>query len=129
MPGAVRAGLSQFTGADLRWTAGGLTLRGEWMRGHPFEGSTANGWYADAIFHLIGMGLLTAVARVEHVAAFDPDDQGDTASSRETVGGRLRLPLGLSLTVNLAHRSGQLGEYRPTSLDVGVMWSGRRGVR
>src|SRR5437763_36719 len=63
---------SDFTGVDLRWTHGGVQLRGEWMTGRPFEGATTNGWYADAIVHLVAMGPVTAVARVERMGFQEP---------------------------------------------------------
>ena len=65
---------SDFTGVDLRWTHGGVQLRGEWMTGHPFEGATTDGWYADAIVHLVPMGPVTAVARVERMGFVEPSE-------------------------------------------------------
>jgi len=114
---------SDFTGVDLRWMRGGVQLRGEWMAGHPFEGATTNGWYADAIVHLVPMGPVTAVARIERMGFEEPGE--DETLGRQTVGARIRIPAGFSLNVNLVHRTGELGDYKPNSLDVGVTWSGR----
>jgi len=125
--GADRRGSSQFTGIDLRWANRGVQLRGEWMHGQPFDTATTDGWYADAIVHVIGMGPLTAVGRVERVDVDEPGER--STSSRQTVGGRLRMPLGFSLNLNVVHRLGDLKEYKPTSFDVGVMWSARRGLQ
>jgi len=116
---------SDFTGVDLRWTHGGVQLRGEWMTGRPFEGATTNGWYADAIVHLVPMGPVTAVARVERMGFEEPAEGEDETRGRQTIGARVRIAGGFSLSLNLVHRTGELGEYKPNSLDVGVTWSGR----
>ena len=116
---------SDFTGVDLRWTHGGVQLRGEWMTGRPFEGATTNGWYADAIVHLVAMGPVTAVARVERMGFEEPAENEDETLGRQTIGARVRIAGGFALNVNLVHRTGELGDYKPASLDVGVTWSGR----
>jgi hypothetical protein len=116
---------SDFTGVDLRFTRGGMQLRGEWMTGHPFEGATTDGWYADAIVHLVPMGPVTAVARIERMGFVEPAENEDETLGRQTIGARIRIAAGFSVAVNLVHRTGELGEYKPTSLDVGFTWSGR----
>jgi hypothetical protein len=116
---------SDFTGVDLRFTHGGVQLRGEWMTGRPFEGATTTGWYADAIVHLVPMGPVTAVARVERMGFEEPAENEDETLGRQTIGARVRIAGGFSVNVNLVHRTGELGEYKPTSLDVGITWSGR----
>jgi len=116
---------SDFTGADLRWTHGGVQLRGEWMTGRPFEGATTTGWYADAIVHLVPMGPVTAVARVERMGFEEPAEGESETLGRQTIGARVRIAGGFALNVNLVHRTGELGEYKPASLDVGITWSGR----
>jgi hypothetical protein len=116
---------SDFTGLDLRWMRAGVQLRGEWMAGHPFEGATTNGWYADAIVHLVPMGPVTAVARVERMGFEEPAENEDETLARQTIGARVRIAGGFSLNVNLVHRTGELGTYKPNSLDVGLTWSGR----
>jgi hypothetical protein len=128
--GDTRNGTASLGAVDLRWaSAHGVQLRGEWIGGRPFDGATTNGWYADGIVHLLGMGPITAVARVEGVNFEEPSRGERSSSNRQTVGARLRLPLGFSVTMNLVHRTGDLKEYQPTSFDVGVMWTGRRGPR
>src|SRR5262249_39697451 len=119
-------GRSRFTGIDLRWARDGVQLRGEWIDGVPYDGATTRGWYADAILHVLGMGPVTAVARIERAAFEEPSEAEADATNRQTVGARLRLPIGFSVTANLVHRSGNLDGYKPTSFDVGIMWSGRR---
>jgi hypothetical protein len=111
------------SGLDLRWMSGGVQLRGEWIAGRPFAGTTSSGWYADALVHRVGMGPVTAVLRIEQ---FDYEETGspeDEFQRRETIGARIRLLYGLSLNLNLLHRGGQLQEYHPTTLDVGITWS------
>jgi hypothetical protein len=111
-----------FTGVDVRWMAGGVQLRGEWIGGRPFDGTTTTGWYADAIVHRQGMGPVTAVARVEKL---DYDTTPDRAlhSQRQTLGARVRVIEGLAAQVNLMHHRGLLYQPRSTSLDVGVTYS------
>jgi hypothetical protein len=121
----IRNGMSHFTGVDLRWAHGGVQLRGEWMTGRPFDGASTTGWYADGIVHVLGMGPVTAVARVERLTVDEPAD-GFT-SNRQTIGARVRLPLGFSINVNAVRRAGELRSYAAGALDVAVMWTGRRG--
>jgi hypothetical protein len=116
-------GRAEFSGVDLRWTYTGIQVRGEWMTGHPSEGTTSTGWYADGFIHLAGMGPVTAVARLEQ---FDSQESAEASSAtRQTIGARVRMVGGFSLSANLVHREGDLKEYRPTSLDVGLTWSRR----
>jgi hypothetical protein len=122
----VDRGRASATGLDLRWMSGGVQLRGEWIAGRPFGDTTTTGWYADALVHHVGMGPVTAVARIEQLDYYETDSPEEELQRRQTIGARIRLPEGLSLNVNLLHRSGQLGEYRPTTLDVGLTWSVRR---
>jgi hypothetical protein len=119
-------GPAEFTGIDLRWTRGGVQLRGEWMTGRPFAGASSSGWYADGFLHLAGMGPVTAVARIEQLDFEEPAEEEESSSRRQTIGARVRLAGGFSVSVNLVHRQGDLQAYRPTSFDVGLTWSARR---
>ena len=119
-------GRASATGLDLRWMYGGIQLRGEWIAGRPFAGTTSSGWYADALVHHVGMGPVTAVARIEQLDYEETGSSKEELQRRQTIGARIRLPGGLSLNVNLLHRSSELGEYRPMTLDVGLTWSVRR---
>ena len=112
------------TGLDIRWMQDGVQVRGEWIIGRPVDDATNNGWYVDASIHRVGMGAVTAVARLERLAVVDAGEAED--SLRQTVGARVRLPRNFSLTVNLVHRSGVGSqEYPAGSLDVGLGWSVR----
>jgi hypothetical protein len=123
-----RAGKTRFGGVDLRWAHGGVQARGEWVSGAPFDGASAHGWYVDGIVHVLGMGPVTAVARIERLAWDDPTEHEIATTNRQTAGARVRLPLGFAITANLVHRTGHLGVYQPSSLDVGVLWSGRHAT-
>ncbi|PYQ81956.1 MAG: hypothetical protein DMG01_02415 [Acidobacteria bacterium] len=110
---AIAPGRATFTGIDARWMSCGVQLRGEWVDGQPFDGATSTGWYADVIVHRTHMGPVTAIARFERLYL-----------SRETLGARVRVSEGLSLTVNVLHQSGD-PRYRPNALDVALTWSVR----
>jgi hypothetical protein len=118
-------GRVDFTGIDLRWTYNGIQMRGEWMTGHPAEGVTTTGWYADGLIHLDSMGPVTAVARLEQLDTREPEHAEPSSATRQTVGARIRFVGGFSLSVNLVHRRAELRNSRPSSLDVGLTWSGR----
>jgi hypothetical protein len=96
------------------------------MTGPPVDGLTTTGWYADAVVHRAGMGPVTAVARVEQLDYDEPGSFEEEYARRQTIGGRIRFPRGFSLNVNLLHRTGELENYRPTTLDIGLTWSLRR---
>jgi hypothetical protein len=118
-------GDAEFSGVDVRWMAGGVQLRGEWIGGRPFDGTTTTGWYADAIVHRRSMGPVTAVARIEKLD-YNTSPQYSVHSKRQTVGARVRVVDGLSTQVNLLHHTGLLHQSRRTTLDVGVTYSVRR---
>jgi hypothetical protein len=115
-------GHAKFTGLDLRWMHAGVQLRGEWITGQPYEDRSTTGWYLDAIVHRIGMGPMTAVARVEKL---DYVGRNDIHAWRQTLGTRVRILEGLSAHVNVLHQSGQEAGYRAMPLDVGLSYSRR----
>jgi hypothetical protein len=117
-------GRMEFTGLDLRWMRGGVQLRGEWIKGQPFDGTTTTGWYADAIVHRVAMGPVTAVARIEQLD-YDTSPPFDLHRRRQTLGARVRIRDGLSAEVNLMHQTGQSIEFEPVAVDVGVTYSVR----
>jgi hypothetical protein len=136
-PAVFAHGKAQFTGLDLRWMRDGVQLRGEWLTGQPYDGTTTTGWYADAIVHRTWMGPVTAVARVERVNAVTSVDGVEPLGydvvapialhpKRQTIGARVRLLYGLSTQVNVFHNTGLLEQYRNTMVDVGVTYSVRR---
>jgi hypothetical protein len=73
------------------------------------------------------MGPVTAVARIEQLDFEDPSEAEESLSRRQTIGARVRVAGRFSVDVNLVHRQGDLKAYRPTSFDVGLTWSVRRG--
>jgi hypothetical protein len=120
--GSFVQGRSEFSGIDLRWMQGGVQLRGEWLTGRPFDGTTTTGWYTDAIVHRVAMGRVTAVARLERLD-YDVRHPFDLHTRRETIGARVRLVEGLSAQVNMLQQTGQLAGFKPRALDLGVTYS------
>ena len=118
-------GSAGFGGVDVRWMRGGVQLRGEWMAGHPFQGTSTNGWYIDAIVHHVGMGPVTAVARVERLV-YDAVAPFDEQAQRQTIGARIRVMNQLALQVDLLHQSGRAAEYAAVPLDAGITYTIRR---
>jgi hypothetical protein len=125
LPEVFALGHSEFTGVDVRWMRDGIQFRGEWLRGRPFDGTSTTGWYADAIVHHVGMGRVTAVARVEQLD-YNTIPEFAMHAHRQTVGARIRIVDGLSIDVNLLHNPNHAEEYRPTSVDIGATYSIRR---
>ena len=121
-------GRMEFTGLDYRWMREGIQLRGEWITGRPFDGTTTTGWYADAIVHRVAMGPVTAVARIERVD-YDTSPPFDLHKRRQTLGARIRIRQGFSTQVNVLHQTGQPDTYGAVALDVGVTYSVRMPLR
>ena len=105
-------GRTEFTGVDLRWMQWGVQLRGEWLTGRPFDGTTTTGWYADAIVHCAPMGPVTAVGRVERLD-YDVRHPFDLHTRRQTIGMRVRVVEGLSAQINVLRQTGQPAGYKP----------------
>ena len=132
MPSFVKGRMS-FTGVDARWTRNGVQLRGEWISGQPWNATALHTWYLDAIVHRPFMGPVTAVFRTEQLnySAVRPftyhDDAGLTTwqGRRQTVGGRVRLPGGLTGQLNVLRQSDRLAEYGRTALDLALTYSVR----
>jgi hypothetical protein len=118
-------GHAHFTGVDARWAYGGFQLRGEWLSGRPFDGTTTDGWYVDAIVHRIGMGPVTALARIERLR-YDTIPPFDLSATRQTVGARIRILQPLALQVNVCHQTGGAATYSGRALDIGLTYSIRR---
>jgi hypothetical protein len=123
-PASFARGRSEFTGADVRWMHDGVQLRGEWIAGQPFDGTTTDGWYADAILHRVAMGPVTAILRAEQVNR-STVAQSVFRERRLTVGAKVRLPRGLTAQVNLLRQSGNLPNYRPMPVDLALTYSFR----
>jgi hypothetical protein len=117
-------GRMEFTGLDLRWMRAGVQVRGEWIIGRPFDGTTTRGWYADAIVHRVAMGLVTAVARIEQLD-YDTAPPFDLHKRRQTLGAKIRIHEGLSAEINLLHQTGQPEWHGPAAVDIGMTYSVR----
>jgi hypothetical protein len=118
-------GRSLFTGVDGRWMRDGIQVRGEWLTGQPFDGTTTSGWYVDTIVHRMGMGPVTLVGRVERSDYDTPYVIFAMHATRQTVGAKIRIVNGLVAQVNVLHQTG-VSNYASTALDVGVMYSVRQ---
>jgi hypothetical protein len=117
-------GDAEFTGFDVRWMRGGVQLRGEWIDGRPFDGTSTTGWYADAILHRRSMGPVTAVARIEQLD-YETVPEHALHSKRQSLGARILLREGVSAQLNLLHHTGLLYQPRRVSMDVGITYSVR----
>ena len=115
-------GYMEFTGVDVRWMRGGVQLRGEWIGGQPFDGTSTTGWYADAIVHVRRMGPVTAVGRVEQLD-YDTTPARAMHAKRQTLGARVRIAEGLAVQANLLHHAGLPHQPRRTTLDLGVTYA------
>ena len=116
-------GRTTFTGVDVRWMAGGVQLRGEWIGGRPFDGTTTTGWYADAILHRRGMGPVTMVARTEQLDYETPSSAHTIHARRHTLGGRILVRERVSLQLNLLHHTRLASQPRRLTMDAGVTYS------
>jgi hypothetical protein len=122
-----------FTGIDARWTRSGIQLRGEWIIGQPWDNTATDGWYVDAIVHRRFMGPVTAVFRSEQLnyTSVRPFEYHGTSGltawvgSRQTAGGRVRLPGGLTAQVNVLRHSDRLATSGRTALDMALTYSVR----
>lgn len=126
-PSPFSIGRTEFTGVDARFMREGIQVRGEIIAGHPFDGVTTTGWYADAIVHHVGMGPVTAVARVEQLDYDTPVSAFVLHTRRQTIGARVRVFDALSAQINVLHQTGQLdAAYGSRALDVAVTYTFRR---
>jgi hypothetical protein len=126
-PASFAFGSADFTGVDARFMRDGVQLRGEYLTGRPFDGVTTTGWYSDALIHRVGMGPVTAVARVEGLDYDTPVSAFVLHTKRQTVGARVRAMDNLSVQVNWFHQTGQLQNASgSTALDVGITYTVRR---
>jgi len=123
MTGDFVFGRMKFSGADARWTIGGIQVRGEWIDGQSFNDVATRGGYVDVIVHTIGMGPFTAVARTERL---DYDAGPYSAYYRRlTVGGRFRVTQSLGVQANVLRQPRGPYGSKPTAVDVGLTYSVR----
>jgi hypothetical protein len=132
-PARYAKGRLEFTGIDGRWMRDGVQLRGEWITGQHWRGPKTHGWYVDATVHRPFMGPFTAVFRSEQltytaVRPFEWEDELYTRwfGRRQTAGGRLRLPRGFTVQLDVMRQSEFLAEYGRMAFDVGLTYSIRR---
>lgn len=117
-------GSSEFTGLDVRWMYAGVQLRGEWIDGQPFDGTTTFGGYADLMIHRSGMGPVTAVLRAERL-----DYEAGSHSSfprRYSAGARVRLSSVLVGQVNYVRQPNDIRLKGTSALDVALTFTTRR---
>jgi hypothetical protein len=117
-------GRTVFTGVDVRWMAGGVQLRGEWIGGRPFDDTSTTGWYADVLLHRRELGAVTLVGRVERLD-YETIPSRALHARRETIGARVRVRDSLSLQVNVLHHRGLAHQARRVAADVGLTYSVR----
>jgi hypothetical protein len=116
-------GHATFNGVDVRWMHAGVQVRGEWIWGQPFDGTTTNGGYVDLIVHRPAMGLVTAIARAERLS-YDAVPPFALYAQRYTAGARIRLFDRLSAAAELIHQTRTLAPKR-FAVDVGLTYSFR----
>jgi hypothetical protein len=123
LQGSFVHGRMQFGGVDGRWMRNGVEFRGEWIDGRPFDGVTTTGGYLDAIVHRLGMGPVTAVARLERI---DYDAGPFSMHTRRlTAGARLRLMRTVDVQAGVVHQWDPTLHHVWTSVDLGVTQSFR----
>ena len=116
-------GRQAFAGADVRWShPAGLQARGEFLKGHSYEGVSTTGWYIDGIVHRPGMGPFTALVRGEWLDYTAPSPR-DRSSKRLTLGSRVRLPGPVTLQLNYLRQHGDLPHIKAHSIDVSATYS------
>jgi hypothetical protein len=118
-------GHAEFGGADVRVALAGVEVRGEFIDGRPFAGTTTVGWYVDTFVHRVGMGPVTLLGRVENLS-YQTVSPFDMHAARQTVGARVRVIDGLSVQVNMLHQTGAPAAYGTRAVDFGITYSVRR---
>ena len=121
-PASFARGRTEFTGVDLRYAQHGLVIRGEWIYGQPFDGTTTHGGYVDLLLHRVAMGPVTAVLRLERLD-YEAASQFALHENRVTAGARIRLPYGFTAQANVLRQAGSLPNYRALPVDVALTYS------
>jgi hypothetical protein len=125
LPPRFAVGRQAFSGADVRWAhPSGLQARGEFLKGHSYEGVSTTGWYVDGIIHRPGMGPFTAVIRGEQMDYTAPEPR-DRRARRLTLGTRARLPGPVTLQINYLRQRGNLPRIKSHSIDFSATYSFR----
>jgi hypothetical protein len=125
LPEEWATGRTRFGGVDVRWMSGGVQVRGEWIGGRPFDGTTTTGGYADVIVHRPAMGPITAFGRAERLA-YEAIAPFDLYTHRYTGGARVRLWRTIAASIGAVHQAGEQTQVKRTALDIGITGSWRR---
>ena len=120
-------GRAVFTGVDVRWMYSGIQLRGEFLSGRPFDGTTTTGGYIDLLVHRVGMGPVTAVARLERLD-YDTIPEFMLFARRAMAGARIRIPGGLTAQIAAGHQWRQQIQRDRTAFDFAITYSLRRDI-
>ena len=116
-------GRQAFGGVDARWAhPAGIQARGEFLKGHSYEGVSTTGFYIDGLLHREGMGPFTAVARGEWLNYTAPSPRAREAR-RLTLGTRVRLPGPVTVQVNYLRQRGDLPHLKAHTIDVSATYS------
>jgi hypothetical protein len=119
MPERFARGRARFWGVDGRWMRSGVQLRGEWLWGRPFDGTTTTGGYVDVIVHRPVMGPVTALARAERLA-YETAPPRDLYTHRYWGGARVRIWKTVAASVGVGHQAGEMTQTRRTAVDAAV---------
>jgi hypothetical protein len=122
LPEEYAVGRTRFGGVDVRWMQGGVALRGEWLGGRPFDGTTTYGGYVDMIVHRPGMGPVTVLARAERLD-YATLPEYSLHTNRFQTSARVRVWQGLAVSAGVSHQRGQQTQHRPTALDLAVSYA------
>jgi hypothetical protein len=125
LPARFAVGRQAFAGVDARWAhPSGLQARGEFLKGHSYEGVSTIGFYVDGIVHRPGMGPFTAVLRGEWLD-YDASPPRARMAKRLTLGTRVRLPGPVTLQLNYLRQRGDLPHIKTHSIDFSATYSFR----
>ena len=114
---------------DVRWAhPSGVQARSEILTGRSFDGVTTTGWYVDGILHLLRMGPVTGVTRVESLD-YDASPPFARSAHRFTVGTRIRMPGPITMQVNYLRQGGDLPHIKKQSIDFSATYSIRMDHR
>lgn len=118
---AFARGRTRFHGLDLRVMHRGIQLRGEWLDGRPYDGTSTHGGYLDLIVHTRWMDRVTAVARAETLD-YDTPSRFALETHRLSGGARIRLWRGLSAAIGVTHQFGRQTQRKRTAVDSAFTW-------
>jgi hypothetical protein len=116
-------GRQAFGGFDARWShPAGIQARGEFLKGHSYEGVKTDGFYIDGLVHREGMGPFTLFTRAEWLDYTAPSPRAREAK-RLTLGTRVRLPGPVTLQLNYLRQRGDLPHLKAHTIDFSATYS------